>query len=62
MRLLLAEDDAMIGAAVRDRLHGQGVAVDWSVTAARPTQPSRATCTISCSSISACPDARALPC
>jgi len=29
MRLLLAEDDAMIGAAVRDRLHGQGFAVDW---------------------------------
>jgi len=29
MRLLLAEDDAMIGAAVRDRLRGQGFAVDW---------------------------------
>ena len=29
MRVLLAEDDAMIGAAVRDRLRGQGFAVDW---------------------------------
>jgi two-component system, OmpR family, response regulator QseB len=29
MRLLLAEDDAMIGAAVRDRLRSQGFAVDW---------------------------------
>jgi two-component system response regulator QseB len=29
MRVLLAEDDAMIGAAVRDRLRGQGLAVDW---------------------------------
>jgi two-component system response regulator QseB len=29
MRILLAEDDAMIGAAVRDRLRGQGFAVDW---------------------------------
>ena len=29
MRVLLAEDDAMIGAAVRDRLRSQGFAVDW---------------------------------
>ena len=29
MRVMLAEDDAMIGAAVRDRLRGQGFAVDW---------------------------------
>jgi len=29
MRVLLAEDDAMIGAAVQDRLRGQGLAVDW---------------------------------
>jgi two-component system response regulator QseB len=29
MRVLLAEDDTMIGAAVRDRLRGQGLAVDW---------------------------------
>jgi len=29
MRMLLAEDDAMIGAAVRDRLRSQGFAVDW---------------------------------
>jgi two-component system response regulator QseB len=29
MRVLLAEDDAMIGAAVRDRLRAQGFAVDW---------------------------------
>ena len=29
MRMLLAEDDAMIGAALRDRLRGQGFAVDW---------------------------------
>jgi len=29
MRVLLAEDDAMIGAVVRDRLRGQGFAVDW---------------------------------
>jgi len=29
VRVLLAEDDAMIGAAVRDRLRGQGLAVDW---------------------------------
>jgi two-component system response regulator QseB len=29
MRVLLAEDDAMIGVAVRDRLRGQGFAVDW---------------------------------
>jgi len=29
MRVLLAEDDAMIGAKVRDRLRGQGFAVDW---------------------------------
>jgi two-component system response regulator QseB len=29
MRILLAEDDPMIGAAVRDRLRGQGFAVDW---------------------------------
>jgi two-component system response regulator QseB len=29
LRVLLAEDDAMIGAAVRDRLRGQGFAVDW---------------------------------
>ena len=29
MRVLLAEDDAMIGAAVQDRLRGQGFAVDW---------------------------------
>jgi two-component system response regulator QseB len=29
MRVLLAEDDAMIGAAVRGRLRGQGFAVDW---------------------------------
>ncbi len=29
MRVLLAEDDSMIGAAVRDRLRGQGFAVDW---------------------------------
>jgi two-component system response regulator QseB len=29
MRVLLAEDDAMIGAAVRDRLRGQGFALDW---------------------------------
>ena len=29
MRLLLAEDDAMIGAATRDRLRCQGFAVDW---------------------------------
>ena len=27
--MLLAEDDAMIGAAVRDRLRSQGFAVDW---------------------------------
>jgi two-component system response regulator QseB len=30
MRVLLAEDDAMIGAAVRDRLRAQGFAVDWA--------------------------------
>ncbi|NJD32603.1 MAG: response regulator transcription factor [Gammaproteobacteria bacterium] len=29
MRLLLAEDDPMIGEAVRDGLHRQGFAVDW---------------------------------
>jgi len=29
MRVLLAEDDVMIGAAVHDRLRGQGFAVDW---------------------------------
>ena len=29
MRVLLAEDDPMIGAAVRDRLRAQGFAVDW---------------------------------
>jgi two-component system response regulator QseB len=29
MRVLLAEDDAMIGAAVRERLRSQGFAVDW---------------------------------
>jgi two-component system response regulator QseB len=29
LRVLLAEDDAMIGTAVRDRLRGQGFAVDW---------------------------------
>jgi two-component system response regulator QseB len=29
MRVLLAEDDAMIGAAVRDRLRSRGLAVDW---------------------------------
>jgi len=29
MRLLLAEDDAMIGGAVRDRLRSHGFAVDW---------------------------------
>jgi two-component system response regulator QseB len=29
MRVLLAEDDAMIGAAVRDRLRAQGFALDW---------------------------------
>ena len=29
MRVLLAEDDSMIGAAVRDRLRSQGFAVDW---------------------------------
>jgi two-component system response regulator QseB len=29
VRVLLAEDDAMIGSAVRDRLRGQGFAVDW---------------------------------
>jgi two-component system response regulator QseB len=29
MRLLLAEDDAMIGEAVRSGLHRQGFAVDW---------------------------------
>jgi two-component system response regulator QseB len=29
MRVLLAEDDEMIGAAVQDRLRGQGFAVDW---------------------------------
>jgi len=29
MRMLLAEDDAMIGTAVRDRLRNQGFAVDW---------------------------------
>jgi two-component system response regulator QseB len=29
MRVLLAEDDAMIGVAVKDRLRGQGFAVDW---------------------------------
>lgn len=29
MRVLLAEDDAMIGVAVQDRLRGQGFAVDW---------------------------------
>ncbi|MBL8225670.1 MAG: response regulator [Chromatiales bacterium] len=29
MRVLLAEDDAMIGTAVRDRLRGSGLAVDW---------------------------------
>ena len=29
MRVLLAEDDAMIGAVVRDRLRSQGFAVDW---------------------------------
>jgi two-component system response regulator QseB len=29
LSVLLAEDDAMIGAAVRDRLRGQGFAVDW---------------------------------
>jgi len=30
MRVLLAEDDAMIGAVVRDRLRSQGFAVDWA--------------------------------
>jgi DNA-binding response OmpR family regulator len=29
MRLVLAEDDAMIGTAVRDRLRSQGIAVNW---------------------------------
>jgi len=29
MRILLAEDDNMIGAAVRDSLHQDGYAVDW---------------------------------
>jgi two-component system response regulator QseB len=29
VRVLLAEDDAMIGTAVRDRLRGRGFAVDW---------------------------------
>jgi two-component system response regulator QseB len=29
MRVLLAEDDPMIGAAVRDRLRARGFAVDW---------------------------------
>lgn len=29
MRVLLAEDDAMIGTVVRDRLRGEGFAVDW---------------------------------
>jgi two-component system response regulator QseB len=29
MRMLLAEDDTMIGVAIRDRLRGQGFAVDW---------------------------------
>ncbi len=29
MRVLLAEDDAMIGTAIKDRLRGQGLAVDW---------------------------------
>jgi two-component system response regulator QseB len=29
MRVLLAEDDVMIGAAVHDRLRGRGFAVDW---------------------------------
>lgn len=30
MRLLLVEDDAMIGEAVRDLLHGEHYAVDWA--------------------------------
>ena len=29
MRLLLVEDDPMIGAAVAEGLHGHGYAVDW---------------------------------
>jgi DNA-binding response OmpR family regulator len=49
MRVLLAEDDPMIGASVRQGLRQDGFAVDWVETAALRSWRSWATHVRSCS-------------
>ncbi len=50
MRILLIEDDTVLGAAVRDQIAGDGQSVDWVTRLDAAEMPWSAPPTISCCS------------